>query len=40
MDALRRCDGKRAEAALRADLTTAAEALIEQAQKLPAASAS
>jgi DNA-binding GntR family transcriptional regulator len=34
MDALRRRDAKRAEAALRADLMTAAEVLMEQARKL------
>lgn len=37
MQALRRHDGEQAEAALRADLMTAAEVLMEQARKLPPA---
>jgi DNA-binding GntR family transcriptional regulator len=35
LDALRRHDGARAETALRADLTTSAEILMEQARQLP-----
>jgi DNA-binding GntR family transcriptional regulator len=38
MEALRRRDGQRAEAALRADLTTAADILMQQARNLPPAS--
>lgn len=37
MEALRKRDGRRAEAALRADLSTAAEILLEQARNLPPA---